>query len=57
MNAAHDGDKIAVGRGRFPGGVTIDKSIKLAGAGRRRRSSRAAALCYVCMYLAPDRRQ
>ena len=31
--AAHDNDTIRVGRGTFAGGVTIDKSISLVGAG------------------------
>jgi hypothetical protein len=31
--AAHDGDTIAVARGTFAGGITIDKSIHLQGAG------------------------
>src|SRR5262245_50578864 len=33
VDAAHDGDTIAVGQGTFAGGVTIDKSIRLDGAG------------------------
>ena len=33
VNAAHDGDTIHVGSGTFVGGVTIDKSIALVGAG------------------------
>ena len=33
VDAAHDGDTIAVGRGTFAGGVMIDKSIRLEGAG------------------------
>jgi hypothetical protein len=33
VNAAHDGDTIHVGPGTFAGGVTIDKSVKLVGAG------------------------
>jgi hypothetical protein len=33
VDAAHDGDVIHVGRGRFPGGITIDKSLTLIGAG------------------------
>src|SRR5262245_15510833 len=32
-DAAHDGDVIHLGRGTFPGGVTITKSVTLAGAG------------------------
>src|SRR6266853_1013773 len=31
--AAHDGDAITVARGTYAGGVTIDKSIRLQGAG------------------------
>ena len=31
--AAHDGDTIHVRRGTFAGGVTIDKSVALVGAG------------------------
>jgi hypothetical protein len=34
--AAHDGDTIHVGPGTFAGGVTIDKSVKLVGAGSGR---------------------
>src|SRR5438105_7169023 len=33
LNAAHDGDVIRVGPGTFPGGITIDKSVSLVGAG------------------------
>ncbi|HEY7273402.1 MAG TPA: hypothetical protein VH502_11770, partial [Actinoplanes sp.] len=33
---AHDGDTVRVGPGRYAGGVTIDKSIRLVGAGARR---------------------
>ena len=33
VDAAHDGDTVRVPAGRFPGGVTITKSITLAGAG------------------------
>jgi hypothetical protein len=33
VDAAHDGDTITLGPGTFAGGVTIDVSIKLAGAG------------------------
>jgi hypothetical protein len=33
LNAAHDGDVIHIGPGTFPGGVTIDKSLSLVGAG------------------------
>jgi hypothetical protein len=36
VDAAHDGDTIRVERGTFDGGVTIDKSIRLLGAGARR---------------------
>jgi hypothetical protein len=36
VNAAHDGDTIIVAAGTFAGGVTIDKSIKLQGAGAQR---------------------
>src|SRR4051794_41898757 len=31
--AAHDGDTVVVARGSYAGGVTIDKSIRLQGAG------------------------
>src|SRR2546426_12504447 len=33
LAAAHDGDKIAIGAGTYSGGLTIDKSISLLGAG------------------------
>jgi hypothetical protein len=33
VNAAHDGDTIAVGAGTFAGGITIDKSVRILGAG------------------------
>ena len=33
LNAAHDGDTINVGAGTYAGGITIDKSIGLVGAG------------------------
>jgi hypothetical protein len=35
VDAAHDGDTIHVRRGTFAGGVTIDKSVALVGAGSR----------------------
>lgn len=34
LAAAHDGGVIRIGRGTFVGGVTIDRSVKLIGAGR-----------------------
>jgi hypothetical protein len=36
VDAAHDGDTIRVEPGTFAGGITIDKSISLVGAGARR---------------------
>src|SRR5689334_12728157 len=33
VDAAHDGDTIGIGAGTFQGGITIDKSIRLVGAG------------------------
>jgi hypothetical protein len=33
VNAAHDGDTIKLGSGTFAGGVTVDVSVKLVGAG------------------------
>jgi hypothetical protein len=33
VNAAHDGDTIAIGAGTFAGGITIDKSVRVLGAG------------------------
>ena len=55
VNAAHDGDTIAVGRGRFPGGVTIDKSIKLAGRGARATIIKGGGpVLTIGLYLAPD---
>ncbi len=35
VDAAHSGDTIRVGRGTFAGGVQIDESVKLVGAGAR----------------------
>ena len=35
VDAAHNGDTIRVERGTFDGGVTIDKSVSLLGAGAR----------------------
>jgi len=34
--AAHDGDTIFIGPGTYAGGITIDESVNLAGAGSRR---------------------
>ena len=33
LNVAHDGDTIAVDKGTFAGGITIDKSVHVLGAG------------------------
>ena len=33
VNAAHDGDTIAIGAGTYAGGITIDKSVHALGAG------------------------
>ncbi len=33
MNVAHDGDTIVIGAGTFAGGITIDKSVRVLGAG------------------------
>jgi hypothetical protein len=35
VGAAHDGDTIAIARGKFAGGVTIDVSVNVVGAGAR----------------------
>jgi hypothetical protein len=35
LNAAHDGDVIQIGPGTFAGGITIDKSVSLVGAGAK----------------------
>jgi hypothetical protein len=35
VDAAHDGDTIMIGPGTFAGGITIDKSVELVGAGAR----------------------
>lgn len=32
LDAAHDGDTIEVGQGKFPGGITIIKSVQLVGS-------------------------
>jgi hypothetical protein len=34
LAASHDGDTIHLGRGTFAGGITIDRSVRLIGAGR-----------------------
>jgi hypothetical protein len=36
LAAAHSGDQITIGPGTYAGGVTIDVSVKLVGAGHRR---------------------
>jgi hypothetical protein len=55
VNAAHDGDTISVGRGRFAGGVTIDKSIKLAGLSARTTIIKGGGpVLTIGRYLAPD---
>jgi hypothetical protein len=36
VDAAHDGDTIRIGRGTFAGGVTVDVSVELVGAGPAR---------------------
>ncbi len=36
VNVAHDGDTIAIGAGTFAGGITIDKSVRVLGAGARK---------------------
>ena len=36
VNVAHDGDTIAIGAGTFAGGITIDKSVRILGAGASR---------------------
>jgi hypothetical protein len=45
LAAAHHGDTIRIGPGTYDGGVTIDVSVKLVGAGAVARSSPAAARC------------
>src|SRR5215468_107505 len=39
VNAAHPGDHIAIGPGTYAGGITIDVSVQLAGAGSATRIS------------------
>src|SRR5262249_57984378 len=39
VNAAHDGDRIAIGPGTYAGGITVDVSVQLAGAGPTTRIS------------------
>jgi hypothetical protein len=34
LDTSHDGDTIHLGRGTFAGGITIDRSVRLIGAGR-----------------------
>ncbi len=36
VNAAHDGDTITIAAGTFSGGITIDKSVRVLGAGSNR---------------------
>ena len=36
LNVAHDGDTIAVDKGTFAGGITIDKSVHILGAGAKK---------------------
>jgi len=38
--AAHDGDTITIGAGEFAGGISIDKSVSLTGAGADRTTIR-----------------
>jgi hypothetical protein len=40
LGAAHDGDTIRIGPGTFPGGVSIDVSVNLVGAGAQRTTIR-----------------
>ena len=40
LRAAHDGDSIEIGRGTFPGGVHITKSVRLIGSGASRTTIR-----------------
>ena len=55
VDAAHDGDTVAVAPGRYAGGVTIDKSIRLAGAGARETVIKGGGpVVTVGVYLAPD---
>ena len=54
VDAAHDGDRVAVAPGRYAGGITIDKSIRLAGAGARATVIRGGGpVVTVGAYLAP----
>src|SRR5215467_4936587 len=39
VNAAHDGDRIAIGPGAYAGGITVDVSVQLVGAGPATRIS------------------
>ena len=55
VDAAHDGDTVAVAPGRYAGGITIDKSIRLAGAGARETVIKGGGpVVTVGAYLAPD---
>src|SRR5690242_8343477 len=55
VDAAHDGDTIALAPGRYAGGVTIDKSITLAGAGARSTFIKGGGpVLTIGKYLAPD---
>jgi hypothetical protein len=45
VDAAHDGDTIAVGAGTFAAGITVEKSVRIQAPAPRGRSSRAAARC------------
>ena len=55
VDAAHDGDTIAVAPGTFAGGVTIDKSIRLVGAGARATEIKGGGpVLTIGKHLAPD---
>jgi hypothetical protein len=55
VNAARDGDTIVVGPGTFAGGITIDKSIRLMGAGARQTVIRGGGpVLTIGAFLAPD---
>jgi hypothetical protein len=55
VDAADDGDTVKVGRGRFAGGVTIDKSIRLVGRGAKATVIRGGGpVLTIGEHLAPD---
>ena len=56
VNVAHDGDTIVIGAGTFTGGITIDKSVRVLGAGADRTIIKGGGpVVTVFRAIAPDR--